>query len=358
MNAAATGPRDGGQRDARRMLDANANRAAEGLRVLEDVARFLIDDATAARRAKELRHRVRTLVPDDAVAARASDEDVLAATTLPGDGGRPRLIDLIRANAARAQEALRAAEESARLLGADQSGGGAIAAGLEQVRYSAYHLESALLSRLPGWLLWRVRLYVLVDPGMCADAVATAAAAARGGAGAVQLRAKSLSPRAYRDLAARVQDAIRGLGTLFIVNDHVAVAKALGADGIHVGQDDLSPADVRAVVGPSCALGLSAHTPEQAIAAIAAGADYLGLGPMYATTTKPHEPARGPELLDLVRPTITRPSYAIGGLTVARVRELRPRLPHGVAVSAAVCAAKDPQAAAEELHLILEPEDA
>jgi thiamine-phosphate pyrophosphorylase len=350
------------------MLDANANRAAEGLRVLEDVARFLIDDAVAARKAKELRHRVRSLVPDDAVAARASDEDVLAATTLPGDGGRPRLIDLIRANAARAQEALRAAEEAARLLGAHDPGanriaGGAVAAGLEQARYGAYHLESALLSRLPGWLFWRVRLYVLVDPALCADVVATAAAAAKGGAGAIPLRAKELAPRAYRDLAARVQDAVRHLGTLFIVNDHVAVAKALGADGIHVGQDDLAPADVRAVVGPTCALGLSAHTADQAAAAISAGADYLGLGPMFPTATKPHEPARGPELLDHARalfaqPGLTRPSYAIGGLTAARIRDLRPRLPHGVAVTAAVCSAPDPQAAAEELHRILEPEDA
>ncbi len=332
------------------MLDANANRAAEGLRALEDVARFLIDDARIAEMAKLLRHDVRRLVPVDVAAGRDAGGDVGAATANP-DAARERLVDLVRANAARVQEALRSAEEAARLCHP------ASTAGFEATRYRAYQLESALLSRLPGWLLHRVRLYALVDTALCADPVAVAAAVARGGAGAVQLRAKSLSPRAYAELARRVQDAVAKAGALFIVNDHVAVARALGAAGLHLGQDDLDPRDARAVVGPVCAVGVSAHTPEQASAAVAAGADYLGLGPIHATTTKPHEPCRGPELLDRLRGTLAIPSYAIGGMDADRIRALRPRLLHGVAVAGALCTAKDPERAAAELHLILEPEE-
>jgi thiamine-phosphate pyrophosphorylase len=192
---------------------------------------------------------------------------------------------------------------------------------------------------------------------MCADPVAVAAAAARGGAGAIQLRAKGLPVRAYRELAARMQDAVRAAGALFIINDHAAVARILSADGIHVGQEDLAPADVRAVVGAACALGVSAHDREQVLAGQAAGADCLGLGPMFATATKPYEPCRGPGLLDAVRADLRVPSFAIGGLDAERVSGLRPRLPHGVAVSAAVCRAADPERAAAGLLAILQPDD-
>jgi thiamine-phosphate pyrophosphorylase len=338
-------------RDALRILDANGNRAAEGLRVLEDVARFLCDDVRASEMAKDMRHAVRHAIPAEAVAARDSRCDVGQALA-NADGVRIRLVDLVRANSARVQEALRAAEEAARLCATSH------ASSLEALRYRSYSLESALLSRLPAWLLHRVRLYVLVDAALCADPVGIARAAARGGAGAIQLRAKALGVRAYHELAIRVQEAVRSEGGLFIVNDHAAVARAIGADGIHVGQDDLPCAAVRQVVGPGCALGISAHSPEQAIAAAAAGADYLGLGPMFPTATKPHEPAQGPQLLDALRGRITLPSYAIGGIDLERLQLLRPRLLHGVAVAAAVCRAPDPQDMAERMHRVLEPEDA
>ena len=333
------------------MLDANGNRAAEGLRVLEDIARFVTDDQRAAATAKELRHQLRRSIPAAALSERDTPNDL--GKDLPNpDGRRTRLVEMLRANAARVQEALRGAEEAARLCCP------AAVAPLEELRYRAYSLESALLSRLPAWLLHRVRLYALIDTALCAPPLAVAAAVARGGAGAVQLRAKALGVRDYRELAARMQEAVRAQGALFIVNDHVAVARAIQADGVHVGQDDLVMADVRAVVGASCAIGVSAHTVELARSAVAAGADYLGLGPVFPTATKPHEPCRGPELLDALKGTLGVPSYAIGGLDLERVTALRHRLPHGVAVAGALCRAADPEATAQALHLVLEPEDA
>ncbi len=332
-----------------RLLDANVNRAAEGLRALEDVARFMLDDGEAAGLAKELRHAVRGLLPPGAVAWRDAAGDVGEVIKTSDEGLRASPVAVVRANAARAQEALRSLEEGLKL-----SAGAWRAA--EAMRYRVYRLESDILSRLPAWRLWQIRLYVLVDADLCADPAATAAAAVRGGAGVVQFRAKALAQRAYREVAARVQDAVRAAGGLFVVNDHVAVARAIDADGIHVGQDDLAPLDVRAVVGPRCAVGVSAHTQEQALAG-QAYADYLGLGPMFATSTKPHEPCRGPQLLDAVRPALRVPSYAIGGLDVARLRELRPRLPHGAAIAGAVCRAADPERAAAELLAILMPDD-
>lgn len=335
-----------------RLLDANGNRAAEGLRVLEDVARFVLDDGRLAGLAKDLRHALRQGIPAAAVHARDTAGDVGTTITASDEMARARPLDLIRANAARVAEAVRATEEAAKLLGDAQ-----LAAMLEQLRYRLYQLESGLLARFPAWHLLRVRLYALVDTSLTADPVAVAAAVARGGAGAVQLRAKDLSLRAYRELAARVQEACQRHHALFIVNDHVAIARALNADGVHVGQDDLTVADVRTVVGPGCAIGLSCHTADQARGALDVGADYLGLGPMFATTTKPHEPCRGPELLDAVRGFIDRPSFAIGGLDAARLRELRPRLPHGAAIAGALCKASDPERAAAELLTILVPDE-
>ena len=335
-----------------RLLDANGNRAAEGLRVLEDVARFVLDDARIAGLAKELRHTIRQSIPAQAVDARDTAGDVGTTLTAAGEMERARPLDLIRANAARVAEALRTSEEGAKLL-ADAR----LAGLLESLRYRLYQLESALLARFPAWQLLRVRLYALVDTSLTSDPVGVAAAVARGGAGAVQLRAKNLTQRDYRELAVRVQEVCRAHHALFIVNDHVAIARALQADGVHVGQDDLAVADVRAVVGPGCAIGLSCHTADQARTALEVGADYLGLGPMFASSTKPHEPCRGPELLDAVRPFLNRPSYAIGGLDVARLRELRARLPHGAAVAGALCRAADPERAAAELLTILVPDE-
>ena len=335
-----------------RMLDANANRAAEGLRAVEDVARFLLNDAAGAQLAKTLRHAIRAAIPESVVAWRDTAGDVGTTITAAGELERARVTDLIRANAARAQEALRAAEEAAKLLGL-----ATCAATLEHCRYESYRLESAILSRLPAWLCHRIRLCCLVDISLCVDPVAVAGAAARGGAGLVQLRAKSLGERDYLALATRVQEAVRNAGALFAVNDQVAVARVLGADAVHIGQDDLPLAATRAVVGPRCAIGVSAHTPEQARQAVADGADYVGLGPMFATTTKPHEPERGPGLLDAVRPFLTRPSYAIGGLDTERIRALLPRLPHGVAVAGAICRAADPERAAAEILSVIQPDE-
>lgn len=339
-----------------RLLDANGNRAAEGLRVLEDVARFLLDDAGLGELAKTHRHAVRAAIPPSAVAARDTAGDVGTVITAGDEMRRARLVDLIRANAARVQEALRACEEALKLAAQP-----AAAAAIEAARYAVYRLELGLLSRLPAWRLYQVRLYALVDTGLTDDPVRVAGAVARGGAGAVQLRAKGLTQRAYQDLAQRVQEAARANGALFVVNDHVAVARAIGADAVHVGQDDLSVADTRAVVGPGCAIGLSTHTPDQVAAGLADGADYLGLGPVFATSTKAHEPERGPELLDAVRERLRapqgRPSYAIGGLDRDRIADLRPRLPHGVAVAGALCRAADPERAAAELLLLLDPDE-
>lgn len=328
-----------------RIIDANGNRAVEGLRVLEDCARFLFADASLSERCKQTRHRLRALIPPKALIGRDTAGDVGCAISTVTEARRPDLATIICANARRAEEALRTIEEWAKLVGLDASEA-------EALRYASYDIERDCLTRLPAARLAREKLYVLVDVTLCEEPLRVAAAAVRGGAGIVQLRAKQLNPRAYLALARSMQEVVRAAGGLFIVNDHVAIAAALAADGIHVGQDDLPPATVRAVVGPLMAIGLSTHSPQQIAAARAEGADHIGVGPMFATDTKPQETVRGPALLAAVPADL--PSYAIGGLDPARVAALRPRLPHGIAIAGAVCTAADPAACCAALRQILD----
>ncbi len=328
-----------------RLVDANANRAAEGLRVLEDLCRFELAAPGRGAEAKELRHLVRGAVPPEAVGRRDTPGDAGTAVTAADEGVRRDVVALVRANAARVGESLRALEEAAKLTGGP-------AELLEGLRYRLYTLESTILADLPAWRLREIRLYVLIDTACCDDPPGVAAAAARGGAGVVQLRAKDLDVPAYRDLACRVRDAV-GDAAMFAVNDHVALAPALDAPVVHVGQRDPAVADARLAVGAGRAIGVSTHSREELLTAQAGGADYVGVGPMFATDTKAHEPARGPALLAALADDLVVPSYALGGLDEDRVRDLRPRLPHGVAVAGAVCRAGDPEGVCRRLCELL-----
>lgn len=313
--------------------------------MLEDLARFEFDDGALAAELKACRHELRAAVPARALDQRDVASDVGRFVPAADEGHRRDLVAVVRANAARVAEALRSLEEHAKLDRAP--------APFEEIRYRVYDCEPRLLAALPAARLAAARLCVIVDAALCDDPVAVAAAAAEGGAGIVQLRAKRADAADFFRLAGAVAAVLEPAESLFVINDHVAVAAALGADGVHLGQDDLPATAARAVLGPRLLIGQSAHTRDQALAAQAEGADYVGLGPMFATATKPHEPVSGPGLLDAVGDDMRIPSYAIGGLDAAHLRDLAPRLPHGAAVAAAVCRAADPEAATRELAGIL-----
>ncbi|MEA2214124.1 MAG: thiamine-phosphate pyrophosphorylase [Solirubrobacteraceae bacterium] len=174
-----------------------------------------------------------------------------------------------------------------------------------------------------------------------------------GGVDIVQLRIKHGSDEEILTAARRFRAVCDEHGALLIINDRPDLAVAVGADGVHVGQDDISVAAARAAVGPERLVGLSTHTAAQVDAANQAGIDYIGVGPVHATPTKPGRPAVG---LDLVRHAAVHssvPFFAIGGVdpgTVAAVREAGARR---VAVVRALSQARDPQATARELRATL-----
>jgi thiamine-phosphate pyrophosphorylase len=194
------------------------------------------------------------------------------------------------------------------------------------------------------------RLHVLTDAQGGPRALGAVEAAVAAGAPVVQVRAKGCTDRELYDFAAAVVARCRAAGATCLVNDRVDVALAVGADGTHLGAGDLPLAAARRIAGPRHLLGGTAREPGHARQLVADGADYLGVGPAWPTTTKTGLPdALGPAGIAAVAGAVDVPVIAIGGVTAARVAELLAAGAHGVAVVGAVAAAPDPGAATRAL---------
>lgn len=197
-------------------------------------------------------------------------------------------------------------------------------------------------------MLDRLLLCVITDPGLAGrDHLAIATAALAGGADMVQLRDKSGDLRALLPQARAIQALCRTHGAIFIVNDRLDLALAAGADGAHVGQEDLPPEAARRLLGPGRILGVSTHDRKQAEAARALGADYIGFGPIFPTGTKDtgYSP-RGLEGLREVRAAVPLPILAIGGITLETAADVIAAGATAPAVISAIVAAPDIAAAA------------
>jgi thiamine-phosphate pyrophosphorylase len=199
------------------------------------------------------------------------------------------------------------------------------------------------------------RLHVLTDARPGRDALASTGAAVAAGAPVIQVRAKGLTDRELLDFAARVVAICAGHGATCLVNDRVDVAIAAGAHGTHLGADDLPVDAVRQLAGPHHIIGGTARDPIRAKALVAAGADYLGVGPAFRSGTKAGLPEPlGAAGIAAVAGSIEVPVIAIGGIGVDQVGELLDAGAHGVAVVAAVSDATDPGAATRALLRALE----
>jgi len=177
-----------------------------------------------------------------------------------------------------------------------------------------------------------------------------AALACEGGADVIQMRDKQMSRADFLATARRVQEVCRHYGARFIVNDRVVVAEEIGADGVHLGRNDMSLSDARAILGPDRTIGATAGTVGAAIEAEWEGADYVGFGHVFATGSKlKATPPVGLEELGRACGELEIPVIAIGGITAETAADVMRAGARGIAVIAAVCAAEDPRAAAARL---------
>ena len=168
------------------------------------------------------------------------------------------------------------------------------------------------------------RLYGIVDLGYvtAANVESMTDQLCLGGVDVLQLRAKKLAPQEIERLARLMLPITRTHGVPLVINDHLDIAAAIGCEGVHVGQDDDAVAKAHAVVGPACFVGKSTHSLEQAVAARAEGADYIGFGPLYATGTKPDYVPIGLNDIAEVHRRVTLPVFCIGGVNAGRLDEI------------------------------------
>ena len=197
------------------------------------------------------------------------------------------------------------------------------------------------------------RLYVITPDAFPDRVLEIATAAARGGADVVQLRHKALPRGELLTLARKLRGVIQG--PLFIVNDHVDIALLSGADGVHLGPDDLSIAGARRVAGDRLLIGASASTVERAKQAVEEGADYLGSGPAFATPIKSEKEIVGPSGVALIAQGVNVPVFAIGGIDESNLPQLTALGVRRACVIRAVSDAAEPEQAARRLRAMLTP---
>ena len=331
-----------------RVLDAAANRAREGLRAVEDYVRMVLDDRFLTGELKQLRHdlqeALRPLAGPDLLAVRDTLADVGTMASTAAEFARSDLAGVATANWKRLQEALRSLEEYTKV------GHPAAAATIERLRYRSYTLERAAeIARASLDRLSVARVCVLIDGceseaafEYLVDALVTARIPM------IQLRDKKLSDRELLDRARLLRARTTAAGSLCIVNDRADIAAAVHADGVHVGQDDLPVKAARSVVGPRALVGVSTHSIIQARAAVLEGANYIGVGPTFPSTTKQFAVFTGLELLRVVAEEIRLPAFAIGGVGLENLESVIAAGFSRVAVSGAVVAANKSAAAAAE----------
>jgi len=337
-------------RQTLRILDANCNRIGEGLRFLEDIARFLLNDASLSHKLKAMRHSLVKSLSKFGVAMlseRDAGVDVGFGIQI---SQHQDLASLVTANAKRVEEALRVVEELAKLSDLSAT---LRSKDFEQARFNLYTLEKELLSRLTRRqkITQLVGLYVIIDTQTLElkDVIGAARKAIRGGAKVIQLRDKQHGKGKVLTAAQKLRDLCCQSNTLFIINDYLDIVLASDADGIHVGYDDLPLSAVRKELPIDKIVGLSTHTLVQAQEAAAKGADYIAVGSIFPSPTKVKATVVGLEHLRQVRKVVSIPIVAIGGINRENIGEIMAAGADSAAVISAVLTQKDIESATRQL---------
>jgi thiamine-phosphate pyrophosphorylase len=349
----------------RRMLDANTNRVMEGLRTLEDVARFSgwvqwqVDY-------KSIRHVLQQLIDDlgqgslgqsALVSARDAHGDVGRESKTTQEMQRPEgLLSIVAAAASRVEQAFRVIEEATKVLAPNQ------AASIEQQRYKVYDLNAALRLACQRDLrfLQQARLYVLVDSQLAIDAFARRIAEiSKAGVQLIQIRDKHADAIRILEYFQVAQEAVESSATRVLINDRVDIAATTKAAGVHIGQEDLPVRSSRRILQPWQYLGLSTHDLAQVQKGIALGVDYIGCGPTFASQTKSFDRFSGiPFLLQTASwlqanaPTV--PAFAIGGIHLENLPQVLDAGFARVALGSCVWNAQNPANMTEKLRQMLD----
>jgi thiamine-phosphate pyrophosphorylase len=337
-----------------RIIDANFNRGREAARTMEEYCRFALNSPDLSSRAKMLRHDLCSIIkqfdPGLLIANRDVQGDVGRQMRIEGQLCRSTLSECFVAAAKRLSEALRVLAEAV------QTFDPAVAADIERLRFDGYALEKdALVFSSTTAKFSSVRLYVLLtameDSGD-KQILNLARLCVGAGVNCLQLRCKGISDRRALHLAKKIVSICRAGGTLSIINDRIDIAVSSGADGVHLGQDDISVADARQLQMTPMIVGLSTHSIDQLKDAIGQQPDYVALGPVFATPTKPSAEPVGLEYVSKALAILTDSNIghvAIGGITPGNIGQVLAAGARTIAVSSVVTEAKDPESICRQL---------
>ena len=317
-----------------RIIDVNLNRASEGLRVIEDGVRFVLDDRSFTEELKELRHSLAKIVEETPVFSR---EELISSRNSQKDVGaqlaeekREKIKEMIRANFKRVEEAERSLEEFGKLLSP------LMGERFRKIRFQTYCLEKKIEMRL--YKKHNFSLYVITSSDLIEkesfemkvkEIIAN-------GATVIQLREKNLPLRAFLKIALLMRKIVEP-PVLFIINDRVDIAIACQADGVHIGQEDMPLKIARQILGEDKIIGVSTHSIEQAQEAQKEGADYIAIGPIFSTSSKPNVgPPKGPQIISQIKEMIEIPVVAIGGINLDNMDKTLEAGADGIAVINAV----------------------
>jgi thiamine-phosphate pyrophosphorylase len=340
--------------DILRIIDANINRTGEGLRVLEEFARLSLNDSSLSQQLKNLRHQLVNTSADlqnQLIAARDAAGDVGSSMDVPGEDKSRDPAGVIIANARRVQESLRVLEDLSKTPGV-----GLDSENYRKARFELYTIEKELRGRLTrkDKIKRLTGLYVIIDTAWLKGRRPqdVARQAIKGGASVIQLRCKEGSTRDFLSLAVNLEEICSAKGVPFIVNDSLEVALACGADGLHVGQDDIPVKIARKLSPLDMILGCSVRTIAEAKSALDAGADYLGVGAVFPTSTK-DSAAIGLNILGDIKKIVQLPIVAIGGINKDNIGDVMKIGADAAAVISAVLGAEDIEKATEQLVNII-----
>lgn len=334
---------------AYRIIDANANRAAEALRTLEEVARFAFEDPELTAQLKALRHALQSILDRfDRVKLLMARDAASDPGTEIGEAAEYKRSDygsIVQAAAGRFQQAVRCLEEFSKLVLPES------APAFEKIRYRSYDLLAAIqLRALPSDRMAHARLYILTDCSRSLPAfIDFCREVAVAGCDVLQIRHKELDDRQLFAYAMAAKQAVHGLATSIIANDRADIALAAKLDGVHLGQEDLeAPVVRRMTIWPLC-IGLSTHDIEQARLACRLGVDYIGCGPTFPSETKAFQQFAGVDFLKQVASEIKLPAFAIGGINETNVDRVIDAGFSRIAVSHCVTRSENPAKVVGEL---------
>jgi thiamine-phosphate pyrophosphorylase len=334
------------ERAANRIIDANFNRARESCRVVEEYCRFVLNSGLLTERAKKLRHELSAsigrLEAGRLIAGRDTLGDVGVGITFDKQLTRGSLADCCTAGCKRLTEALRALAEVIRIDNEP------VAKEIEKLRYDAYTLEKdVFLFSDTSAKFKKVRLYIVITSSLPDEVISLARECAAGGADCIQLRAKDIEDDRHFALAVEIVKICKDADIVSIINDRADVAVAAGADGVHLGQNDLPVEQARKLQLSPLIIGKSTHSLKQLNAACAEKPTYVSLGPVFPTATKPTAQAVGLEYINNATKVLAGTGIghvAIGGITQDNVEKVFDAGAACIAVCSAVTKASDPAA--------------